>query len=556
MTPGLGVRSRDMTNWVDTFTLPDLLSRAAERWRDHECLVLPSGRITFGELDTAAVAVARSLAALGVGRDDHVGLVLPNGRRYVELLCGAALLGAWVVPINSRYKAHELAHVIADADLKVLVTSDAIDDVVDFAALVIEALPGLATAADPFTLDLAEAPLLRSVVLLGLKHVSGMVDEARFEAGAELIDATRIAIARSRIRLRDVAIMMYTSGTTAMPKGCPLSHEALVRTAIEAGRTRFELTDVDRVWDPLPMFHMSFVLPFIACLDAGAALLSMEHFEPGPALKYLEAERATVNFASFPTITQALLTHPEYDAARMSFRLVNNVAPPDVLRSMQSAMPFATQISAYGLTEAGGVVAFGRASDTLDQRVTTSGRPFRGIEVVARDLETNAVLGPGESGELCIRGYCLFEGYYKDPAKNAEAFDAEGFLHTGDLGFVDADGYVAYRGRVKDMLKVGGENVAAVEIESFLATHPSVLIAQVVSAPDAKYGEVPAAFIQLRPGTTATGDELIEHCQGRIASFKVPRFVRFVDDWPMSATKIQKYRLREALEAELASDGE
>jgi fatty-acyl-CoA synthase len=326
----------------------------------------------------------------------------------------------------------------------------------------------------------------------------------------------------------------------------------LVRTAIEAGRTKFELLEGDRMWDPLPMFHMSFVLPLIACLDAGAALLSMEHFEPGEALRYMERERATVNFASFPTITQALLTHPSYDPSKLCFRLVNNVAPPDVLRSMQEAMPFATQISAYGLTEAGGVVAFGCAADPLEKRIHTSGRPFRGIEVVAKDVETGAVVPAGEQGELCIRGYCLFEGYYKDPKKNAESFDDEGFLHTGDLGFIDADGYVAYRGRVKDMLKVGGENVAAVEIESFIATHPSVLIVQVVSAPDAKYGEVAAAFVQLRPGTAATAEEIIEHCQGRIASFKVPRHVRFVDEWPMSATKIQKYRLRERITEELA----
>jgi fatty-acyl-CoA synthase len=193
--------------------------------------------------------------------------------------------------------------------------------------------------------------------------------------------------------------------------------------------------------------------------------------------------------------------------------------------------------------------------DTAEQRATTSGRPFRGIEVVAKDLGTGAVLPPGESGELCIRGYCLFEGYYRDPVKNAEAFDADGFLHTGDLGFVDVDGYVAYRGRVKDMLKVGGENVAAVEIESYLGTHPAVLLAQVVSAPDDKYGEVPAAFVQLRPGTSATAEELIEFCTGRIASFKVPRYVRFVDEWPMSATKIQKYRLREIVPNSSTSRG-
>lgn len=542
-----------MTNWVDTFTLPDLLARAAARAPHDDALLFPGSRLSFAELDAAAVEAARSFAALGVGPGDHVGLLLPNSRRYVELILGAALLGAWVVPINSRYKARELTHVIADGDLAVLVTTDEVDDFVDFAALVAEALPGLADATDPTALSLDVAPVLRAVVLLGQKTPPGTVGDAAFVAGAATVDPAVVATARSRVRLRDVAIMMYTSGTTAMPKGCPLSHEALVRTAIEAGRTRFELTAADRMWDPLPMFHMSFVLPFVACLDAGAALLSMERFEPGPALAYLERERATVNFASFPTITQALLTHPDYDPAKMSFRLVNNVAPPDVLRSMQAAMPFATQISAYGLTEAGGVVSFGCAADSADQRATTSGRPFRGIEVVAKHPDTGATLPPGERGELCIRGYCLFEGYYKDPAKNAEAFDAEGFLHTGDLGTVDADGYVAYQGRVKDMLKVGGENVAAVEIESYLGTHPAVLIAQVVSAPDAKYGEVAAAYVQCRPGASVTEQELIEFCQGRIASFKVPRYVRFVDEWPMSATKIQKYRLRDAIASELAS---
>ena len=548
---GKGTRGA-MTNWVDTFTVPDLLARAAARAPQDDALVFPGARATFAELDAAAVEAARALAALGVHRGHHVGLLLPNSRRYVDLMLGAALLGAWVVPINSRYKARELAHVIVDADLRVLVTTDEVDDFVDFAELVTEALPGLAAAGDPRALSLPSAPELRAVVLLGTKTPPGTIGDAEFTAGAAAVAPALVAIARAQVRLRDVAIMMYTSGTTAMPKGCPLSHEALVRTAIEAGRTRFELTATDRMWDPLPMFHMSFVLPFVACLDAGAALLAMERFAPGPALTYLEREKATVNFASFPTITQALLTHPDYDPAKMHFRLVNNVAPPDVLRSMQAAMPFATQISAYGLTEAGGVVAFGCAADSAEQRATTSGRPFRGIEVVAKDPGTGAVLPPGERGELCIRGYCLFEGYYKDPEKNAEAIDADGFLHTGDLGTVDAEGYVAYQGRVKDMLKVGGENVAAVEIESYLATHPAVLIAQVVSAPDAKYGEVAAAFVQLRPGTAATEAELVEFCQGRIASFKVPRYVRFVDEWPMSATKIQKYRLRDQIADELA----
>ena len=309
---------------------------------------------------------------------------------------------------------------------------------------------------------------------------------------AEAVEPLAVDRLRSRVAIRDVGLMMYTSGTTAMPKGCPLSYEALVRPALEAGRSRFELVAGDRMWDPLPMFHMSFVLPFIACLDAGAALLSMHRFEPGEALGYMERERVTVNFASFPTITEAFLNHPDFATTNLDFRLINNVAPPDVLRSMQARMPFARHISAYGLTEADGVVAFSEPSDTHEQRATTSGRPLRGIEVQIRDLETDEVASVGEPGEILLRGYCLFEGYYKDAVKNAETHTNDGWFRTGDIASLDNDGRISYLGRAKDMLKVGGENVAA-------------------------------------------------------ASFKIPRSVRFVTEWPMSATKIQKYVLRQAI---------
>ena len=378
-----------------------------------------------------------------------------------------------------------------------------------------------------------------------------MLPEVAFRALRDAVSEHEVARRRARVAVRDVAIMMYTSGTTAMPKGCPLSHEALVRPAMEAGRTRFELTSADRMWDPLPMFHMSFVLPLLACLDAGAALLAMERFEPSLALQYLSEQRATVNFASFPTITQALLSHPDFDAKALHFRLINNVGPADLLRQFRAALPFARHISAYGLTEAGGVTAFGEPDDDDEARATTSGRPFNGVEVVVKDPTTNELKQPGERGELCIRGYCLFEGYYKSPEKNAEAFDAEGWFHTGDLGSIDADGRIAYLGRTKDMLKVGGENVAAVEIEGYLQTHPAVLLAQVVSAPDAKYGEVAAAFVQLRSGSSASEADLIAYCRGQIASFKIPRYVRFVETWPMSTTKIQKFKLREDIAKEL-----
>jgi fatty-acyl-CoA synthase len=541
-----------MASWIEVYTVGALLGRAAERAPNDCALKLPGHALSFAELEARAVDTARSLAGLGVGKGDAIGILMPNCLEFVDLLLGCALLGARAVPINARYKARELAYVVENADLRLLVTTDRVEEHVDFVALLEEALPSLPSAADPTALALPEAPKLRGIVVLGAKSPRAMVAEASFRAARAAIVAGEIGQRRSRVAVRDVALMMYTSGTTAMPKGCPLTHEALVRTALEAGRTRFELTRDDRLWDPLPMFHMSFVLPLLACLDAGAALLAMERFEPGLALRVLREERATVAFPAFPTITQALLSHPDFDPSSLHFRLINNVGPPDLLRQFHAALPFARHITAYGLTEAGGVVAFSEPGDDDETRAAFAGRPFAGIEISVRDPATNTPVTTGEPGELCVRGYCLFEGYYKSPEKNAEAFDASGWFHTGDLGALDTEGRIAYLGRLKDMLKVGGENVAAVEVEGFLQTHPAVLLAQVVAAPDAKYGEVAAAFVQLRPGHVAAESELIDYCRGRIASFKVPRFVRFVDEWPMSATKIQKFRLRERIEKELA----
>ncbi len=537
----------------------DLPVRAAARFPDADAVVFPDRRHTCASLNEAAVRAARSLAGLGLGPGDHVGILMPNCMNFVEVMFGAAMLGAWVVPINARYKEHELAYVIANADLKLLVTSDLIDEHVDFVELLHRCLPGLAETTDPTCLDLPAAPALRSVVLLGESSPAGMIARAAFEAAAEGVSAEEVHLARSRVRLRDVAVMMYTSGTTADPKGCPLSHEALVRTSVTACRDRFELTDADRFWDPLPLFHMSAILPLIGCMDVGAAYITLTHFEPELGIAQLRDERATVCFSTFPPITTALLNHPHWDPAEFSrIRLMNNVAPPDALRRIHAALPTASHTNAYGLTECGGVAAFSHPDDPPEKRPVTSGRPLPGIELQIRDTETGASLDdPNRRGQIWMRGYCLFEGYYKDPVKNAECFDAAGWFNTGDLGALDEEGRVSFLGRSKDMLKVGGENVAALEIESYIQTHPTVTIAQVVAVPDERYDEVPAAFVELAPGAVLAPDDLIAHCRGRIASFKIPRYVRFVapGEWPMSATKVQKYRLRDQLLAELGLSG-
>ena len=234
-------------------------------------------------------------------------------------------------------------------------------------------------------------------------------------------------------------------------------------------------------------------------------------------------------------------------------RCINLVAPPDTLRDMQSRMPYTLLMSSYGLTECGGVIAFNGPEDTDEQRWTTGGLPFDGIGVAIRDLQTGEELGPDQAGEIVIRGYCVCEGYYKDSKRTAAVLDPDGWFHTGDVGSLTPEGRIRYLGRTKDMLKVGGENVAAIEIESYLGTHPAVSIVAVVGVPDPKYMEVPAAFVQLRPGYRLDENELIAYARQGLARFKVPRHVRFLTtaEWPMSATKIQKFRLQQGLADEL-----
>lgn len=540
-------------SWSQTTTFGDLLVRGAEKYGSSEAVVVQDERRSFEGLLASATQFGRSLLGLGVGRGDAVGILMPNCIDFLEVMFGAALIGARTVPINARFKERELAYVTENADLKVLVTSDIIDQHTDYVEILGNCLPGLLEAVDPTVLGLQIAPKLKSVVMLGQSSPSGMIDRELFQSLGEGISDNEVHRLRSRIAIRDIAMMMYTSGTTADPKGCPTTHEALVRTAVTGSRNCFELTEADRLWDPLPLFHMSAILPLIGCLDAGATYITLTHVEPGLCIQQMRDESCTFMFPAFPTVTNAILDHPDWNVS--DFPLIRawlNVSSPDGLRELHKSLPASRHINAYGCTEIGGVACFTRPEDPPETWATTSGRPFDGIEIEIRDLETGLPVGPGERGSIWSRGYNLFEGYHKDEVKNEESFDDHGWFCTGDIGSMDPEGRVSYLGRLKDMLKVGGENVAAVEIESLLQTHPSVSIAQVIAVPDAKYVEVPAAYIELRPDCEATQEDVLDYCNGKIARFKIPRYVRFISasEWPMSATKIQKFRLQDRFAAE------
>jgi fatty-acyl-CoA synthase len=536
-------------------TLADLLDRAADKW-EHEALVLDGERLSFSDFSSLAHARARELRGLGVGPGECVGLLMPNSVDYLVSIFAAAKIGAVAVPINHRFSVAELAHVVADAELAVVLVADATGGR-SFVGTLAEALGReLAQARDPAALALTGAPRLRQVVRLDGGTGGGMLSRDRLAARGADVDDGEIAALQAAVSIRDRAMIVYTSGTTAKPKGCVLNGEGLTRTAFAVADERFLLGPEVRFWDPLPFCHLSSLVILNACLAAGATFVSMARFDAGEALALLAAERCTHAYPCFDTVSSALQEHPDFEATDLSeLCVVVTIGVPEKLRALQDGWPQAVQLGAYGATEYSGVLCFNRVDDDLERRIETCGPPIPGMEIRIVDRETGAELGPGERGELLCRGYGVFEGYHRDPEQTAKVLGEDGWVRSGDLVSVDADGYVSYHGRLKDMLKVGGENVAAAEIEGVLLTHPDVREAQVVAAPDAKYVEVPAAFVELRDGAGAGADELVAFCDGQLATFKVPRYVRFVEEWPMSGTKIMKLPLRERIAAELAAEG-
>lgn len=440
-------------------------------------------------------------------------------------------IGAVCVPINARFKSRELGYVLRDSDMVALLVSPKLNNAVDYPAAVAEALP-----------DRSAAPKLRDI----------LTPEELLGRGSSDDVATR----QQRVRVRDCAYIMYTSGTESNPKGCLLSHEALVRNATAIAVTRFEMTPEDRFWDPLPMFHTGGIVLFMSCLATGTTFVHAGAFDPGVAVQQLIDERITVCHPAFETIWLAVLNHPRWPEVDVStIRVILNVGVPERLRDMHKRTPNAKAFCSFGATEASSHLGLNLPTDTDEQAFTTGGHPMPGMEVKVIDPETGVELPRGTEGEVIYRGPHLFDGYHNAPELNAEVFDDEGFFHSKDVGVMDDDGRITFRSRLKDMLKVGGENVAAAEIESVIAEHEAVQIVQVVSAPDAKYVEVACAYVQRNAGKDVTEDEIIDCCRGKIANFKVPRYVRFVDEWPMSGTKIRKVDLRKRIADELEAAG-
>jgi fatty-acyl-CoA synthase/long-chain acyl-CoA synthetase len=483
--------------------------------------------VTYEELAQRALLVARGLLGLGIGPGMHVGLLMPNSLEWIEGYLGLALLGAVSVPINTRYQTDEISYLIEHADMKAVLTTT------DFVEL-----------------------LRRSSS--SLPHIVVLSERSGLEAAAASVPSADVLHLAQAVRLQDTASLLYTSGTTARPKGCVLSYEALVRTGVARLEERRRDQDQFVVWTPCPLFHGGALLPLIGSIATGSTYVTTGRFDAGETLALLEDERVTNALPLFPAFTDALLDHPAFATTDLSSLrdILTTGTPRGVLRAQVAFAP-AKLLSAYGMTELCAVASTSRIDEPDEDRLVWSGRPFEGIDIKIVDPDTGLDVPHGQIGELVARGYCVFDRYHKDAAATAAVFDQDGWFHTGDMGVAHPDGRVAFRGRYKDMLKVGGENVSALEVETFLGRHEAVRRVEVVGAPDPRLDQVVAAFIELEPGASATESELIAFCTGRIARFKTPRYVWFMqaDEWPMSATKVDKVALRQRVLRQLETPG-
>jgi fatty-acyl-CoA synthase len=535
--------------------LADMLLKSWDQAPEKEAFVFPTGRKSYDAVVRSVLHRARGLIGLGIKPGDHVGVLLPSGVEFVETLFAVAMVGAVSVLMNARYRAPEMAYVTENADLAAIVTNSESDEFVDFVARLTEAFPALASVIDPAALSVPAVPKLRRLVLHGGKQAPGFVDQKGFDAAAAEVSEDAVHAARLSVRLRDTCMILYTSGTSANPKGCLLSHEAICREATNLARNRWAFDADERVWSPMPLFHIAAMLAMLGAVEVAGTFIGQPHFDPGESLRQIEAEKATMLFLPFVTFHQAMIGHPDWDKTDMSsVKLMNSCfsqMPKSVGAAFRVKMPNALQVGTFGMTEGSGIVTTGGYDMDPEMGFQALGFPMAGVSVKIMDLETGQELPVGDRGEVWIKGYNLLDGYYRDPVKTAEALDRDGWYHSGDIGSIDDHGHLRFHGRFKDMLKVGGENVAAAEVEAVLSAHEGVQLAQVVGLPDVRLAEIPAAFVERSGKCDVSEEELLRFVKERIASFKVPRHIRFIDEWPMSASKIQKFKLRQQLMAEL-----
>ncbi len=539
-------------------TVGENLRRVAAAWGGQEALVdVPSDRRwTYQQLDADVDAVAIGLLAAGIEAGDRVGIWAPNCAEWVLLQYATARMGAILVNINPAYRSHELGYVLRQSGIRLLVSAESFKTS-DYRAMIGEVRGELDQLEQVIYLGTAEWRALIAAGAAGA-DVAG-ADVAGADAaggGAGAAEAELLTARTAALTFDDPINIQYTSGTTGFPKGATLSHHNILNNGLFIGEM-CRYTEQDRVCIPVPFYHcFGMVLGNLAAVTHGACVvIPAPGFEPAATLRAVQQERCT-SLYGVPTMFIAELALPDFASYDLSTLRTGIMAgapcPVEVMKRVVSEMHMSEVTIAYGMTETSPVSAQTRADDDMERRVSTVGRVHPHVEVKVIDPDSGLVLPRGMPGEMCTRGYSVMLGYWNEPEKTADAIDAARWMHTGDLAVMDAAGYLNIVGRIKDMVIRGGENIYPREVEEFLYSHPMIEDVQVIGVPDDKYGEELCAWVRLRPGSELTGEEIRTYCTGKIAHYKIPRYVRFTGEFPMTVTgKVQKFKMREVSITEL-----
>jgi fatty-acyl-CoA synthase len=536
-------------------TVGELLEEMAREHPDREALVYSDRdlKYTYRQLNARVDRAAKGMLALGIGKGDHVGIWATNVPDWLTVFYACARIGAVLVTVNTNYRPSELEYVLQQSDMKALFLIDGYRET-DYVQTVYDLVPELKTLPKG-SLQSARFPFLKAVVYIGNRKHRGMYSFSEVMDLADRTSPEDFLRVKASLDPQDTVNMQYTSGTTGFPKGVMLTHYGIINNGFSIGeRQRF--CGIDRLCLPVPLFHcFGITLGVMAVLTHGATILPLETFDPLMVLAVVQKERCTALYG-VPTMFIAELTHPMFNMFDLSSLrtgiMAGSPCPEPIMRQVMEKMHCSEITIVYGLTEASPGITQTRTDDPVPVRVSTVGKPFEGVEVKIINPETGETLPPGQHGELCSRGYNTMKGYYKMPQQTAEVLGEDGWLRTGDQAVVDEDGFIRITGRLKDVIIRGGENIYPKEVEDFLRDIPSIRDVQIVAVPDQKYGEEAAAFVQLRDGAALEPAEIQDFCRGKIARYKIPRYIFFTDSYPMTASgKIQKFKLREEAAARL-----
>jgi len=556
VVPAKSYRHRGGETTLLGATIPEHFAAIVERFPEREAVVaLPQQRrLTYRALAAAVDELARGIVALGFARGERIGVWSTNNVEWLLLQMATARVGVVLVNINPANRTRELAHALQRAEVQGLFLIPRFRSS-NYVAMALELVPELRARGE--RLQSTDFPHLRKVVLYDpsapletQRPAAGFVvwQDVLAEAGA--VTAAQLDARSAALDRDDPINIQYTSGTTGFPKAVVLTHHNLLNNAYSTARA-MRFTEADRLCIPVPFYHcFGMVLANLVCFSVGAcAVVPNEHFDPEACLRAAQDERCTA-IHGVPTMFIAQLEHPDFakfDLTRLRTGIMAGApCPPALMKRVMQEMHCREILIGYGQTEASPLTHLTSPDDSLERRTETVGTNLQHQEVKVIDVKSGATLPCGDVGEVCFRGYHVMQGYYGDPEATRKTIDASGWLHSGDLGTMDADGYLRITGRLKEMIIRGGENIYPAEIEEFLFTHPKIAQVGVFGIPDARYGEAVMAWVQLHAGEHATEDEIRDFCKGKIAHFKIPQQVWFVDEFPMTVTgKLQKFRMRE-----------